>query len=658
MFYPARMQKVTIGLDNTARDRGIEALHEEGVLQVVPLRETPHPFQEILQPGERDPLGDRCAELRVRIDRILEIFQANSPGTGNALKDLFAPVPTTPVTLPPYSLPRLFDEIEEALRSGEESLYVASEIRKTEDRMTTLEKVATDVSLLGLLPFDLSLLEDSRFLSVNAALLTSEKYTELEKRLRETCGEDLFLCSCRRGEDTVVVIASHASHGDAIKAVLRSLGAYEIRAPGYTGLPKDVLREIERETGDLASRKETLRRELARLRDEHEQKLLALREELMIRREEIDLLPRCGSTRTVTVVMGYAPFHSVEGLRERVTRATEDLYFIRTDAPDPEDESVPVDYHNPPWLAPFEFLTSMFARPRYNEIDPTPFIAPIFLVFFGLMLGDAGYGILIALVGFLLYRGAGRVSRTMHDLSFILTLCGISAIVFGAIQGGWFGDLPQRFLGISPPFVLIEPLRDPIAFFQISLLLGILHINLGLALAFFQNYRKKRYRACIFEQGVWYIIQTSAGILLTEFFGWAPVPRLLHFLALAGAAIGIGLIFYSHGPMGFFSLTGFLGDWLSYVRILALALATGGIAMTVNILAQIIGSAGALFFLPALAVLLGGQAFNLVIQTLGGVIHAIRLQYIEFFGKFYQGGGRTFTPFTVERVYSRRGDAR
>lgn len=244
----------------------------------------------------------------------------------------------------------------------------------------------------------------------------------------------------------------------------------------------------------------------------------------------------------------------------------------------------------------------------------------------------------------------------MRDLGYILCLSGISAIAFGAVQGGWFGDVPQRFLGITPPLVLIEPLKNPIAFFQLSLVLGIAHINLGLAIALYQNLKRHSYREAIFEQGIWFLLQPSAGVLLTEFFGWAPVPRWLHFLSLAGAAIAIALVFYSHGAMGFFSLTGFLGDWLSYVRILALALATGGIAMTVNILAQIVSSPGPLFIIPAIVVFLGGQAFNLVIQTLGGVIHAIRLQYIEFFGKFYRGGGTPFVPFSVQRVYSRRGE--
>ena len=230
--------------------------------------------------------------------------------------------------------------------------------------------------------------------------------------------------------------------------------------------------------------------------------------------------------------------------------------------------------------------------------------------------------------------------------------CGISATLFGAVQGGWFGDFLPRYFDITPPFVLLEPLKDPIAFFQLSLLIGVVHINLGLFLAFFQNVNSGAYRTMVFEQGVWFIIQPCAAVMLASFFAWTYIPPMLITVAEAGALAGLVMIFYYNGPMGFFGLTGFLGDWLSYVRIMALSLATGGIAMTINILAALISAIHPLMIIPAVIIFVGGQIFNLVIQSLGGVIHAIRLQYIEFFGKFYTGGGREFSPFRAERRYT------
>jgi len=656
MLYPARMYRVTLGIDNTRRPAGIETLHDAGVLEVIPLRDADPSLREDLEAGERDLVIDRCLEYRARIERVLEALHDSPPAPGNILKEFFSPEEPGGCEVTAESLADLFDEIDQTLQPAERAREIRAAMGEIKERLDDLSRIRSDLALLKLVPFDLSALGESRFLSVYAAFMKEGMAGGIMQRLEKECGNVIYTDSRRSGEIHVLVVACHSGQNQTVKRILHSPDVTPISLPACEGFPDEVDEATAKEISDLGARLSSLQEELGELRKKYGMRLLALREELLIRKEELDLVFRCGRTRDVTVVHGYVPAGSLGKVREGLKRATGDLHFIRAEDPDPDDPSVPVTYENPSWLAPFEYLTTMFARPRYHEIDPTPFIAPIFLIFFGLMLGDAGYGIIIAIVGFLLYRGAGRVSRTMRDLSYILALCGISAIIFGTLQGGWFGDLPQRFLGITPPFILIEPLRDPIAFFQISLILGILHINLGLFLALFQNYRNGRYRACILEQGIWFILQPCAGILLAEFFGWAPVPPSLHFPALAGVSLCIAMVFYSHGPMGFFSLTGFLGDWLSYVRILALALATGGIAMTVNILAQIVGSAGPLFLLPAAIVFLGGQVFNIIIQTLGGVIHAIRLQYIEFFGKFYQGGGRAFIPFRAERIYSRRGD--
>jgi V/A-type H+-transporting ATPase subunit I len=656
MFYPARMYRVTLGIDNTRRSAGIGALHETGMLEVIPLREFDPPLQDHLEAGERDLLADRCAEYRVRLDRVLEALYEFPPSPGNFLKELVSPRGHEKYPVTAGTLAELLQEIDSILNTTERALEIRALLMEKDERLGESFRVRSDLELLQVIPFDLSALGESRFLSIYAASAGTETAGGVIARLAETCGDEIYVDSRESGDVTVFVVACISEEKEAVESILQSPGITPIRIEARQGLPGEVLKATDEEISQLKAERDSLQEELAALRREHETHILALREELLIRREELDLVTRCGVTGEVTVIQGFVPASALTQIRAGVGEATEEHHFVSVQDPDPEDSSVPVHYENPPFLAPFEYLTTMFARPRYDEIDPTPFVAPIFLIFFGLMLGDAGYGILIALVGYLIYRGAGRVSTTMRDLSYILTLCGISAIIFGAIQGGWFGDVPQRFFGMTPPFVLIAPLKDPIAFFQISLILGIVHINLGLLLAFYQNFRKKRYRACIFDQGIWYILQPSAGVLLAEFFGWAPVHPWLHFLALAGAALSIAMIFYTRGPMGFFSLTGFLGDWLSYVRILALALATGGIAMTVNILAQIVGNAGPLLLVPAIIVFLGGQAFNVVIQALGGVIHAIRLQYIEFFGKFYQGGGKAFTPFRVERMYSRRGD--
>ncbi len=495
---------------------------------------------------------------------------------------------------------------------------------------------------------------ESKYLFVVAGFLERDYYRLFIQELNSSGILDpLILTSSGKDKDSCVVLCAFLSADyDLFEKCSASAHFREIELDHYQGSPKEALVLLTGRLDHLTSREEELMNSIRTTDSECSPSLLVLREELLILKERFDAIGKAGKTREVLFIEGWVPSSERENLEKTVAKATDNHLIFDSVSSSDSDLNIPVKYDNPRFIQPFEYLTSMFARPKYEEIDPTPFIAPIFVLFFGLMLGDAGYGIIITIFGILIFRGAGRVSPTMYNLSYILIACGLSAIVFGAIQGGWFGDFFPRFLGITPPLVIIDPLKDPIAFFQIALIIGIVHINLGLCLALYQNLKQKAYKMAIFQQGVWFILQPSAAVLLDNFFGWGLFPSLALPFAYLGTIAGLIMIFWHYGPMGFFRLTGFLGDWLSYVRILALALATAGIAMTINILTGLVGSINPFLVVLAVIVFLGGHLFNIIIQSLGGVIHAIRLQYIEFFGKFYVGGGREYEPFIVKRTYT------
>ena len=299
----------------------------------------------------------------------------------------------------------------------------------------------------------------------------------------------------------------------------------------------------------------------------------------------------------------------------------------------------------------------MFGMPAYGRVDPTLFLAPVLVFTFGLMLGDAGYGILLLLIAALLLRGAGHAPGTVHDLSVVLCACGIAGTAFGLFMGSFFGNLPGLF-GITLPFTVIEPLNDPLSLLILALGIGIVHLNLGLGIAAYEHLRSGEQREMLFSEGTWFLLQPCAAVLILTFFGWAAFSSLITAAAWAGAAIGIAGILRANGPLGFFSLTGFLGDWLSYARILALALATGGIAMMINILSGMIAGISPVFLIAGILFAVAGHAANLVLQCLGGFIHALRLQYVEFFGRFFDAGGRMFAPFAAQRIHTRPPEGR
>jgi len=196
-------------------------------------------------------------------------------------------------------------------------------------------------------------------------------------------------------------------------------------------------------------------------------------------------------------------------------------------------------------------------------------------------------------------------------------------------------------------------LREPKKVLFIALVIGIVHLNIGLLLAAYQNARKKAYKDLLSEQISMFIIQPCAAILILDFFKWAAIVPSLKTIGGAGILIGIILVALKGGPLGVFGLTGFVGNWLSYARILALALATSGIAMTINIFANLVAQIHPAMVILAAFIFVFGQIINCVLQALGAFVHSLRLHYVEFFGQFYSGDGKYFIPFKSIRRYTK-----
>jgi len=292
-------------------------------------------------------------------------------------------------------------------------------------------------------------------------------------------------------------------------------------------------------------------------------------------------------------------------------------------------------------------LVEMFGTPKYSEIDPTFILAPVYILFYAIMLGDVFYGVLQTIFAFLLYRGIGKKSKGMRDFSYILLSCGIATIIAGAIMGSYFGDI-FKYGGYKIPS-LLNPLENPMSLLKLALIIGIIHLNVGITLGLIKNIMNKSYKSALFENISWYFTQIGGGILIGRFFQWFLFSETVMDIGIIFALIGVSMIVYDKKGLSFFDFTGFLGDWLSYARILALALATSGIAMTVNIVARMVYGLPIIGMILAFLVFVGGQLFNFVLEALGSFVHSLRLHYVEFFSKFYESGGEKFVPFRMER---------
>ena len=381
---------------------------------------------------------------------------------------------------------------------------------------------------------------------------------------------------------------------------------------------------------------------------------------------------KLAATDQCVVLEGWVPADRVE----RVAAALDKLpCAYGMEDPAPGDEP-PVLLKNNGYASNFEWVVGMYSYPKYGTYDPTFVMSIFYFVIFGLMFADVGYGALLVLVGFL----APKLLHLKPGMTRMLNMfgyCGIACTLLGFVFGGWFGDLPYAimtgFMGYEsteaakeafPIFnglvitlggskISFNPLEDPMTFLVVSLIMGAIHLIGGMAVKFVLLCKQGNVFAAIFDVGSYWILFAGIGVIfLNATAGWITVGvAVLMILATYGRAQKNPIMRVLMGFKGLYDLIGYASDLLSYCRILALGLAAAVMAQVFNLLATM-GGPTPVGFVILVVVLLIGHVMNIAINLLGSFVHTSRLQYLEFFGKFFEDGGVPFAPAEPSAVYS------
>lgn len=326
--------------------------------------------------------------------------------------------------------------------------------------------------------------------------------------------------------------------------------------------------------------------------------------------------------------------------------------YIETREPK-EKEIVPTLTKNSGMVSPYEDITNMYSVPDYREADPNPFVAIFYFIFFGIMVSDAGYGIILALGAYILYRYA-KPRKGEGKLLIVIAMGGVSTFIWGAMFGGWFG------INLKP--LLFNPMDNPLGMLGLSLGLGLLQIMFGMGIHAVALFRQRKYLDAIFNVFGWYAVFLGLGVyalsLAPKLCALKNVGFIIAIIGVLGVFLGGGLekkgiLKKVGGGLGnLYNVTGLMSDILSYSRLFGLGLATGVVGMVLNQLAsvavELLSYAG---YIVAIPLLIGGHIFNIAINTLGAYVHNSRLTYIEFFSKFYTGAGHQFVPFGSNTKY-------
>lgn len=432
---------------------------------------------------------------------------------------------------------------------------------------------------------------------------------------------------------------------------------------------------------DIEKRIESAYKEEARLYAEKEKDAVHLRKIMILCdhfrniQNRRSMSGKMRSTGKVFSCKAWLPGKHLEKLKKILDEKFPESFLEKI--PPEEGEHPPVELENSPSIEPFETVTGLYGMPGRGELDPTPFMAPFFALFFAVCMTDAGYGVIILLLSVLL---AKKIKLGAQALKFVklLGITGVVTIIVGALTGGFFGIQPEQvpenlsfMLDFRRGIMLFDPMEQFLLFMLISLGLGFLQVWFGYIVKLLQEIKSGRAAEGVFSQLPWIII--LPGFLLLGITrspetvllglaeesplgsGWETAAAAMVYAGIAGMFIQPGaegiLKKIGGGVYSLYGLIGCLGDILSYVRLFALGLATVAMAIAINTMAEMAGEIPVIGFFAAMVIAAAGHIGNVAINALSAFIHTVRLQFVEFFTKFYQGGGRSFKPFSYETEF-------
>ena len=445
-----------------------------------------------------------------------------------------------------------------------------------------------------------------------------------------------------------LLVMCHGSVKERALSALRDLGFSTVSFRGMTGTAKENDKALAENLAALEKERQEIEQRIVGLGGKREALLEASdRAAIALRREEAK--SRLVGTDKVFLLEGWLPADRCAEIEKTLKPFT---CAIETREPT-EDEypQVPVQLKNNKLTRPLNMVTEMYSLPAYGTLDPNPLMAPFFILFYGIMMADMGYGLLMMIASVIISKKY-RPKGTSGELFSLLGLCGISTFIMGALTGGFFGDfLTQLVAIVSPGTVfalpkLFDPLDDLTMILIGSMALGMVQIVTGMAISLIEKCKRKKFLDAFFKEITWWIV--FIGIALLALGKGAAVLYVGCALVLLGPIVqgkGWGRLTGVFGSL-YNHVTGYFGDILSYTRLMALMLAGSVIAQVFNMLAAMPGNVIAFIIISML-----GNAMNFGLNLLGCYVHDLRLQCLEFFNKFYVDGGKPFRPMTLDTEY-------
>lgn len=495
-------------------------------------------------------------------------------------------------------------------------------------------------------------------------------YSTLAEQLPEVEAVDIQIIS---SDQDAVYLAVLCMREDASKVeeVLRSAGFAR---------PAQLSEEVPSvKTQELKESIQQLNNEIKEQEDkikscaEERERLRYISDYFRMRAEKYEVLGTLPQSQRTFVISGYTAKKFVPAL-EKAIGANYDCVMDVEEVG--EEEEVPTILQNNSFSRSWEGIVESYGLPKRGEFDPTTIMSFFYVFFFGMMLSDAAYGAILAIACFVLLKKFPRMSPGMHQSIKLFMFCGISTVIWGILFGGYFGNIVDvvsaKFFGttITPAALWFIPLNDPMKLLVYSMLFGVIHLFVGLGIKGYMCIKNRQFMDFFCDVVLWFCLVVGLILMLLPSSLFASIaqteivfPDVVNLMAKVLAIFGaVGIVLMSGrgtknpgirlalGAYDLYNITGWLSDVLSYSRLLALGLATGVIASVINQMGSMVPN-NIFGIIAFIVIFIVGHALNLAINLLGAYVHTNRLQFVEFFGKFYEGGGKPFEPFCADTKY-------
>lgn len=609
---------------------------------------------------------ESVAEITARIDRVgaaIEFIENTARQTDKKLA-----VQKEPLSVTFERFFDVFNHADDVLKTIEDTERLKAAFGETEQRASKVRANRMQVEgYIGAdVPFDM--VKNTKNTAAFLGTLSADGLNNLIAFAAENCPLTVTERLNEQDGGVVAFIVCHSSEKDEIAKKLAELNF--VRCPfDYNVTPEEKAQRLKEEEKRCEETKSALFAEALK----HVEKLDDLKlyyDRLRFEKQKQEYSVNFESTASTFTLEAFIPTEEEQSVTEKINATTEAVYFTLEDADEKED--VPTLMKNNKMVRQFECITNMYSPPVYREYDPNGLVSVFFSVFFGFIMADIGYGILLAVGGFLFAR---RIKRDtgMRRLVYVIAMGGLFTILFGVLFGSFFG-LNNQYIPWLPSAIIPDPVTNSAEVLMYSLMFGVVHLAFAYIAKGLTCIKQGQVWDGIWDGFIWALFFVGLGLLFpsgarlffdkgVSLFGIEEIPPMLDYVGIGICAGTVVIeVFVAGRHSGFFGkftkgfsavygLINFFSDLLSYSRLYGLMLSGAMIANIVSTMSLQLMSSGAGGFVGGVLILIVGHAFNLAMGVLGAYVHNARLQFIEFFGKFYEGNGELFAPIGSKLAY-------